>query len=79
MSMNRKTIQDSMKQAREFIIAGQAAIDRLDLEKSGYGYRDQDNAKPEPHDRFIVGSRASGALRRRSMDLTRTLAELRKS
>jgi hypothetical protein len=78
MSMNRKTIEESIKQAREFIVAGQAAIERLDFEKSGYGYRDEENWRPQAHDRFITGSAESGNLRRRSMDLTRKLAELRK-
>lgn len=31
-----------------------------------------------PDSRFIYGSKTSGALRRRSMDLTRALAEMRK-
>lgn len=77
MSMNRKAIQDSIKHAREFIVAGQAAIERLDAEGSqsvdpGEGWT------PKGSDRFYVGCSESGTLRRRSMDLTRKLAELRK-
>jgi hypothetical protein len=62
MSMDRNTIQDTIKQARQFVVAGQALIERLDAEE---------------HDRSW-GSPESGTLRRRSMDLTRKLAELRK-
>ena len=78
MSMDRQTIKDTIKQARELIVAGQAALERLDAEKSqsvdaGEGWT------PRADDRFILGTPETGTLRRRSMDLTRTLAELRKS
>ena len=62
MSMDRQTIKDTIKQAREFVVAGQALLERLDAEKSDHS----------------LGSPESGTLRRRSMDLTRKLAELRK-
>ena len=75
MSMDRKTIQDSMKQARELIVAGQALLERIDSEKSGYRGEDWPRQPTDPS----WSSPESGTLRRRSMDLTRTLAELRKS
>jgi len=77
MSMDRQTIEAGMKQARQFLTAGRLALERLDLEKSGYRYRDEENWTPKPTDRSW-GSPETGALRRSSMDLTRKLAELRK-
>jgi len=62
MSMDRKTIKETIKEARELIVAGQALLERLEAEN---------------HDRSW-GSPESGTLRRRSMDLTRKLAQLRK-
>ncbi len=62
MSMDRQTIKDTIKEARELIVAGQALLERLDA---------------EGHERSW-GSPESGTLRRRSMDLTRKLADLRK-
>jgi len=78
MSMDRQTIKDTIKQAREFIVAGQAALERIDAEKSGYGNRDPESYSRQDYDRMMMGSPETGTLRRRSMDLTRKLAELRK-
>jgi len=88
MSMNRQTIKDSIKQAREFIVAGQAALERLDAEVEDREARYADRyaagidephppTGPQPGD-YSNGSKETGALRRKSMDLTRKLAELRK-
>lgn len=86
--MNRQKIEQTIKQAREFIVAGQAALERLNAENEGraewYAHRHAagiDEAQPppgpQPSDRSY-GSPETGALRRKSMDLTRKLAELRK-
>lgn len=77
MSMNRHEIKAAIRQANEFISAAEDALEELDADYSqrvlpGNGWT------PQGSDRFIVGTAASGALRRRSMDLTRKLAELRK-
>ena len=75
--MNRATINEAMRQAREFIAAGEAALARLDEEGSqsvGYG----EGWTPKAGDRFFTGCRASGELRRKSMDLTRKLADMRR-
>jgi len=88
MSMDRQTIEASMKQARQFLTAGRLAIERLDAENderqacyaerraAGINEPTQPSG-PQPHDRSY-GSKETGALRRSSMDLTRKLAELRK-
>jgi len=76
MTMTRNKIEESITEARRFIVAAQAAIERLDVEKSGYGYRENTNWKPAPGD-HSYGSAETGTLRRKSMDLTRTLAGLR--
>jgi hypothetical protein len=86
--MTRKNIEESIKEARRFIVTAQAAIERLDSEKEGrkewYEYRakrgiDEPHPPVEntPHD-YSYGSPETGALRRHSMDLTRKLAELRR-
>ena len=89
MSMNRQTIEDSIELAREFVAASHLALQRLDTENDN---RDERYAErhaagideaypptgPQPHD-YSYGSKETGALRRKSMDLTRKLAELRKS
>jgi|GEM_PF-3184486 len=88
MSMNRQTIEETIKQARELIVAGQAALERLDSEnderQTYYAERhaagiDEPTPPqgPQPHD-HSYGSKETGNLRRKSMDLTRKLAELRK-
>ena len=88
MSMNRQTIEASIKLAREFIVSGRAALERLDAEAEERDYRYEsrhaagiDEATPPPGRQpsdYSYGSKETGALRRKSMDLTRKLAELRK-
>lgn len=77
MSMTRNKIEAGITEARRFIVASQAALERIDVERSGYGYRDDSAWKRQPSD-HSWGSKETGALRRASLDLTRTLAELRK-
>ena len=83
--MNRSQIEASKQLAQEFITAADAALGRLDheLEQRGNRY-DYDKksyvaepAKPSPAD-YSYGSKETGALKRKSMDLTRSLAVLRK-
>jgi hypothetical protein len=76
MAMTRKEITESIALAEEFITAGKQLFVRIDYEKSGYGYGEP--KMPEPHDKSW-SSPQSGTLRRKSMDLTRKLAALRKS
>jgi hypothetical protein len=89
MSMDRQTIEAAIELAREFVSAGHAALTRLDAEnderQTYYAERhaagiDEPTPPtwPQPHD-HSYGSKETGALRRKSMDLTRKLAELRKS
>ena len=73
--MNRQTIKDAKAEAQTFIKACDDALARLDYEKSGYGYGDP--KKPSPFD-YSYGSPQTGTLRRKSMDLTRILATLRR-
>jgi len=88
MSMDRKTINEAIKQAREFNVAALAALERIDAEnnerdrryaeRNAAGISEPTPAPgPQPHD-HSWGSKETGALRRKSMDLTRKLAELRK-
>lgn len=86
--MNRATIEAAQAEARRFLEAADAALARLDEEvswrdarydsqaKHGYdGPRPAPGAGPDDHS---YGSAATGTLRRRSMDLTRSLAQLRR-
>lgn len=88
MSMTREKIIAAQAEASRFIKAGNAALSRLNAEIES---RDEWNAEryaagineptppPGPHpDDYSYGSAQTGSLRRASMDLTRTLAELRK-
>jgi hypothetical protein len=88
MSMTRNKIEESITEARRFIVRAQAAIERIDAENEERDIRFQeryssgiDEAQPpigpQPHD-YSYGSPETGALRRASLDLTRNLAELRK-
>ncbi len=88
MSMTRDKIIAAQAEASRFIRAGNAALSKIDAENE---CRDKWNADrqargisepypprgPQPHD-YSYGSKETGALRRASLDLTRTLAELRK-
>ena len=86
--MTRQNIEESIKEARRFIVTAQAAIERLNGEKEARNdwYEERfaqgiDEPQPpierQPED-YSYGSPETGALRRHSMDLTRKLAELRR-
>ncbi len=74
MSMYRGKIQTAKQEAEDFIGTCNEALAKLDKEN--------EQAWGGPKAASIVdhsyGSPETGALRRKSMDLTRTLAELRK-
>ncbi|UYL87669.1 hypothetical protein SEA_VRESIDENCE_65 [Arthrobacter phage VResidence] len=86
--MNRATIERAKAEAQRFIESADKALRRLDEEvdwrdrsyasRAKHGY---DGPMPAPGtspDDYSYGSAATGALRRHSMDLTRTLADLRR-
>lgn len=60
--MNKGTILEARTEATRFIRAADKAIEKID----------------EDHLVNIVGSKETSAVKRASMDLTRTLAEMRK-
>lgn len=61
--MTKKTIIESMKEAQEFIKRAKECLKELEEDK---------------HDSYIGGTGKSGALRRQSMELSRSLTELRR-
>lgn len=73
MSMYRGKIERAKTEAEDFVGACNEALARLDTENTGWKNRDF----PSIAD-YSYGSPETGALRRKSMDLTRILAELRK-
>lgn len=83
--MNRGQIEASKQLAQQFIEAADTALERLDTELAEKGNRYDYTTKeyvredrdPSPHD-YSYGSPETGALKRKSMDLTRSLAVLRK-
>lgn len=88
MSMTRDKIIAAQAEASRFIKAGNEALSRLNAENEdrNHWYEQRHNAgidephpptEPQPYD-YSYGSKETGALRRASLDLTRTLAELRK-
>lgn len=74
MTMYRGKIETAKREAEDFLGACNEALARLDKENEG--------AWGGPKKASIVdssnGSPETGALRRKSMDLTRSLADLRK-
>lgn len=51
-----------------------------DLKRELGGWRQAETPRdPSPSDHLMCGNKNTGALRRRSMDLTRALAEMRKT
>ncbi|QIG58539.1 hypothetical protein PQE18_gp61 [Arthrobacter phage DrSierra] len=86
--MTRAQIKAAQAEARRFIKAADEALARLDEEVArrdqSYDVRGKlgyDGPRPAPGaspDDYSYGSAATGTLRRRSMDLTRTLADLRR-
>ena len=78
--MTREKIEAAMAAANTFIDACEEALDQIDLEvaRRHEQYPEHADGAPRGSDHSF-GSAATGALRRRSMDLTRTLAELRRT
>lgn len=89
MTMTRTKILAAQAEAQRFIQAADEALARLDAEVAqrdhSYAVRTRlgyDGPMPAPGpgpDDYSYGSAATGTLRRRSMDLTRSLATLRRS
>jgi hypothetical protein len=84
MPMTRGKIERAREAALQFVAHCELMLIRLD-EDLGRPRYDSDKREwvagdipPSPSD-HSWGSKESGALRRKSMDLTRTLADLRKS
>lgn len=89
MSMTKREIDEAIAEARRFISRAEAAIAVEATEKMQYlpnetavgGYRYvkgyPDGVMPE--DALVHMTKESGALKRASLDLTRTLADLRRS
>lgn len=75
--MTRFKIAAAKELAQEFIERCDAALKQLDAEAKRNTWRTEPPGEATLHD-YSYGSKPTGALRRRSMDLTRTLAELRK-
>ena len=65
--MNRDRIEKAKAEARRFLEAIENAEDTCPVYNRYAG-----------HISFIVGTKATGAIRRTSLDLTRALAEMRK-
>ncbi|WP_028265918.1 hypothetical protein [Arthrobacter sp. MA-N2] len=79
MSMTRGKIELTKAAARSLIIACDALLERLDAERVRYDHQAKRNVtRPKSDGDYSYGSPESGALRRRSMDVTRILADLRK-
>ncbi|WVX87982.1 hypothetical protein SEA_SNEK_62 [Arthrobacter phage Snek] len=86
--MNRAAITAAKMEALRFVEAADKALARLDEEverrdksvaaRVAYGYDGPVPAPGASPDDFSYGSAATGTLRRRSMDLTRSLADLRR-
>lgn len=82
MSMNRQTIKEAKAEAQTFIKACDEALARLDEELDLHqrwirGNEEAPKPQPKPSD-HSYGSKQTGTLRRKSMDLTRILATLRR-
>jgi len=77
--MTRIKIENAKLEAARFIVAADELMDELDRDALEPRYYDEPGKvrATSPND-YSWGSAASGTLRRRSMDLTRTLAQLRK-
>jgi uncharacterized membrane protein len=82
--MYRVVIEKAKQEAQAFITSCDQALEQLDKENEGrYEYDPTDKRWTEvprqnrPAD-YSYGSAATGALRRKSMDMTRILADLRR-
>ena len=80
--MNREQIEKVRTLAQEVDALALEVLADLDedLKRELGGWRQAETPRdPSPTDYLMCGNRNTGALRRRSMDLTRALAELRRS
>lgn len=79
MSMHRAQIERVSNLCRAVMDACDLALQQLDTEVQGRHKRYPEiwNGKPRAND-YSYGSAATATLRRRSMDLTRALAEMRR-
>lgn len=78
MSMTRADIISARREAQNFIKKCDDALDQLNREvKNRIDFYEFDEHKPKPSD-YSFGSKQTGALRRSSLDLSRSLSELRK-
>ena len=75
--MNRQKIETVRKLAREVYTLCDVALDAINLEARATAESMERDYFARPSDRSS-GSMATAALRRRSMDLTRALADLRR-
>lgn len=79
MSMTRRKIEDAREAARAFLRASDALLEELDAQALEERPWDPPGTERTlSSNDYSNGSARSGTLRRRSMDLTRSLAELRK-
>jgi hypothetical protein len=79
MSMYRGKIENAKREAEDFIGTCNEALARLDKENERVPWGEPRDKPRQPSIAdYSFGSAETGALRRKSMDLTRTLAELRK-
>ena len=79
--MNREQIEKVRTLAQEVdALALEVLVDLdEDLKRELGGWRQAETPRdPSPSDHLMCGNKNTGALRRRSMDLTRALTELRK-
>ena len=80
--MNREQIEKVRTLAQEVDALALEVLADLDedLKREIGSWRQAETPRePSPSDYLMCGNRNTGALRRRSMDLTRALAELRRS
>lgn len=79
--MNRQTIEQVRALIAEVDDLARDVLVEMDVanEWEVQGWKKREEPRPaSPSDHLMTGSKSTGALRRRSMDLTRKLAELRK-
>lgn len=75
--MDRTTIRDAIGEANRFITAASEVLEEMDTNKE-WDYT-EGRHMTKPVDKFYSGRKSTGELRRRSMDLTRALADLRRA
>ena len=79
--MNRETLNELSMLISELDSCITDVLIDLDIQNEYVypgGPKREDPRKPAPGDHFFAGTARTGALRRKSMDVTRKLAEMRK-